>query len=187
MDRELENFREFFTAKAVSLHDDGPTLSVLSVYSPAFPIDRKRLEGIDTTGIQLTLSKDVWGTELMWAAVKQMRIGPEEPFIVAGDLNSSEIFDTMWSGGPRGNREIMARMNALGFHDCLRTFKGKLTPTFRSPRRGSVVHQLDHMYVTPMLLSRLVSCEVGSAKRVFEPRPMLSDHLPIIADFVRPD
>ena len=59
----------------------------------------------------------------------------------------------------------MERMNALGFYDCLRMFKGKLTPTFRTPRGGMVIHQLDHLYVTPILLSRL-SGPSGSAERV---------------------
>ncbi len=75
-------------------------------------------------------------------------------------------------------------MNALGFYDCLRTFQGRLTPTFRSPRGGLVVHQLDHLYMTGALLGRLVGCDVGSAERVFGSIPMLSDHLPIVADFL---
>ena len=37
---------------------------------------------------------------------------------MAGDLNSSETFDYLWHGDPSGNREIMDRMNALGFYDC---------------------------------------------------------------------
>lgn len=89
--------------------------------------------------------------------------------------------------GPRGNREFMDRINALGFHDCLRMFQGKLTPTFRTPRGGTIVHQLDHLYVTPVLFSRLRWCDVGDAERILEPRPMLSDHLSIVADFVSPE
>ncbi len=184
--RELENFGEFFTAKAVTLNS-GINLKLLSVYSPAIPIDRERLVGIDTVGVQLTQNSDVWLTELMWAALKALDIPVDEPFIVAGDLNSSETFDYLWRGGPRGNREIIERMNALRFYDCLRMFKGKLVPTFRTPRGGYITHQLDHLYVTPMLLSRLMHCDVGDAQRIFEPRPMLSDHLPIIADFTWPD
>jgi exonuclease III len=180
MARELDNWKEFFTAKAVTLHA-GASLKVLSVYSPAFPIDRTRLEGIDTAGIQLTQSRDVWGTELLWAALKTMCIPAEEPFIAGGDLNSSETID-LWPGGPRGNREFMDRMNALGFYDCLRMFKGQLVPTFRHSGR-SFVHQLDHLYVIPRLLSRLTRCDVGSAERVFGSTPTLSDHLPIVADF----
>jgi exonuclease III len=124
-------------------------------------------------------------TELMWATVKSMSIAAEDLFIVGGDLNSSETFDYLWRGGPRGNREIMDRMNALGFYDCLRMFKGQLTPTFRHSGK-SFVHQLDHLYVTPRLLSRLTRCDVGSAERVWGSKPTLSDHLPIVADFLLP-
>lgn len=177
--RELEQLKEFFTAKSVTLHSE-ITLKVMSVYSPAFRIDPARLEGIDTTGIQLTHNRDVWGTELLWASLKSMNIAGDEPFIVAGDLNSSETFDYP---KPRGNREVMERMNALGLTDCLRTFNGQLTPTFRTPRGGFVIHQLDYLYVTSALLRNLVWCDVGSAERVFGSVPSLSDHLPIVADF----
>ncbi len=95
--RELQNFREFFTAKVITL-GNGIKLKVLSVYSPAFPIERTRLAGIDTAGIQLTQNRDVWGTELLWATLKSRVITADEPFIEAGDLNSSETFDH----GPRG-------------------------------------------------------------------------------------
>ena len=177
--RELEYFKDFFTAKRVQVRC-GMNINVVSAYSPAFPIDPTRLDGIDTTGIQLTQSRKVWGTELLWASLKSMNINADEPLIVAGDLNSSETFDYP---KPRGNREIMERMNALGLSDCLRTFQKQLTPTFRTPRGGFVVHQLDYLYVTNTLLSNLAWCDVGSIERVFNSGPSLSDHLPIIADF----
>lgn len=184
--RELENMGEFLNAKVVTL-SGGIRLKVISVYSPAFPIDPERLKGIDTSSIQLTQSRDLWVTELMWAALTSMKVSEEEPVVVGGDLNSSETFDILWRGGPRGNREIMDRMNALGFYDCLRMFKGELTPTFRTPRGGQLVHQLDHLYVTPLLLSRLAWCDIGSITRIFEAKPTLSDHLPIVADFMWPN
>lgn len=184
--RELENFREFCTGKFLTLHN-GLRLKVLSVYSPAFPIERSRLSGIDTAGIKLTQNPDVWATELLWAVLQEMNISPDDPFIVAGDLNSSETFDYLWRGGPRGNRELMDRLNALHLYDCLRAFQGRLTPTFRTPRGGKVIHQLDHLYVTPRLLSKLVWRDVGAPERVFHAKPSLSDHLPIVADFLYDD
>ncbi len=39
------------------------------------------------------------------------------------------------------------------------------------------------MYMTETLLGELVTCDVGAANRVFDPSPMLSDHLPIVAEF----
>jgi hypothetical protein len=73
-------------------------------------------------------------------------------------------------------------MNALGFRDCLRAFTGQLTPTFRSPR-GELIHQLDHLYATAPLFASLTQCGLGSAERVLQSKPSLSDHLPIVADF----
>jgi endonuclease/exonuclease/phosphatase family metal-dependent hydrolase len=102
---------------------------------------------------------------------------------VAGDFNSSETFD---SPKPRGNREFMERMNGLGLTEGLRACTGQLTPTFRTPRGGFVVHQLDHLYVTEALRRHLTECGVGSAQRVFESARPLSDHLPIVADFTLP-
>ena len=180
--RELEIFRGNFVAKQLRLLN-GIELKAISVYCPAFPIDWSRLEGIDTAGIQLTQNRDVWPTEILWASLRSMGIQPDERIVVGGDFNSSETFDTHWGGGPRGNLEFIERMNALGFRDCLRTFQGRLTPTFRSPRGGSVIHQIDHLYVTRTLLDGLSHSDVGSSNRVFNTVPALSDHLPIVADF----
>jgi len=180
--QELEILKGNFVAKAVTLHN-GFRLNIISVYSPARPIDPLRLQGIDTTGIQLTQNRNVWGTEILWASLSAMNFKADEAFIVGGDFNSSETFDDMWPGGPRGNREFIERMRALGLRDCLRSFKGQLTPTFRNPRGGQVIHQIDHLYATEALLNILRRCDVGSAERVFASVPSLSDHLPIVADF----
>lgn len=137
---------------------------------------------MDTADIRLTQNRDVWATEILWACLRSMGSGEKDLLVVGGDFNSSETFDTLWRGGPRGNREVMERMNALGLRDCLRTFQGRLTPTF-SHSGGTVVHQLDHLYVTRRLLDRMIQCDVGSDERVFGATPSLSDHLPIVADF----
>jgi exonuclease III len=180
--RELDFFRGNFVAKQVIL-PNGLELKVISVYSPAFPVARSRLAGIDTTGIQLTQNRDVWATEILWTCLQGIKQLAQDRFVVGGDFNSSETFDILWGKKPRGNVEIMERMHALGLRDCLRSFQGQLTPTFRTPRDGAVIHQIDHLYVTRPLLGELVHCNVGAADRVFGPRPALSDHLPIVADF----
>lgn len=176
---ELHLFRDFLTARYVTLQN-GASLTVMSVYSPASCIDSSRLEGIDTSSIRLSQHSVVFVTELLWATLSLMNFNTEERFVVAGDFNSSETFD---NPKPRGNREIMERLNILGLRECLRTAKGQLTPTFRTPRGGYIVHQLDHMYVTDRMLNDLVACDVGSTQRVFDSKPTLSDHLPIVADF----
>jgi exonuclease III len=109
-----------------------------------------------------------------------MKLDPSDQWVIAGDFNLSETFD-LWRGGPRGNREYLDRMEALGLHECLRLTKGMLTPTFRNPRDGKIQHQMDHLFVTAALSDRLVGCDVGLPEMVFDRR--ISDHLPIVADF----
>jgi endonuclease/exonuclease/phosphatase family metal-dependent hydrolase len=176
---ELRLFAGNLVAHQVTPHNGTP-MRVVSVYSPAWAVDRARLKGLDVTSMKLTLSRDVWVTDLLWASLVQMKLDPSDQWVIAGDFNLSETFDR-WRGGPRGNREYLDRMEALGLHECLRMTKGVLTPTFRNPREGVILHQMDHLFVTSALSGRLVSCDVGLAEVVFDRR--LSDHLPIVADF----
>ena len=79
-----------------------------------------------------------------------------------------------------GNKEIRDRMYNLGFKECLLEYNGKLVPTFKNTS-GEVLHQLDHLYVTNNIFSRLIECKVGDKNKIFN--KSLSDHLPIIAEF----
>lgn len=97
----------------------------------------------DLREIKLTQSPKLWVTELLWAALRDA--APGEPWIVGGDLNSSETLDNMWKRGPHGNREIQDRMRAPGLFESLRG-DGPSVPTFRNPREKYVVHQLDHLF-----------------------------------------
>jgi hypothetical protein len=175
--RELEHFGGNLVAYRLSV--GGADYRVISVYSPAWPVDPLRLEGIDVEAVKLKLNPKVWVTELLWAALLDTAVG-EPPWIVGGDLNSSVTFDFVW-GKPRGNQEIQDRMSALGFTECLRKSQGQLVPTFRTPRGGKVIHQMDHLFVSSGKASSLTSCTVGDSARVFA--GSLSDHLPIVADF----
>ena len=71
----------------------GPLLNVICVYSPAWPVDRGRLAGIDVSGVRLKQNRDVWVSDLLRAALSYMKLQPEEPWIVAGDFNLCETFD----------------------------------------------------------------------------------------------
>jgi endonuclease/exonuclease/phosphatase family metal-dependent hydrolase len=161
--------------------DNGPSLKAISVYNPWRWVDRVRLKGVDVTSVKLTLNRDVWVADFLWASLAHMKLDSRAPWIIAGDFNLSETFDYMWRGGPRGNREYLDRMEAVGLYECLRMSKGVLTPTFQNPRDRAVVHQIDHMFVTVALSEMLLRCDVGPPEVVFERR--LSDHLPIVADF----
>lgn len=177
---ELMNFSGNLVARQIRL-ENGQCLKVISVYSPAWPINRERLTDINTSGVRLTMQKsDVWVGDLLWASLKELKPDPTELWLVGGDFNLSETFD-LWRGGPRGNREYLDRMAALGLIECLRHSRGSLTPTFRNTYRSAVKHQIDHLFVTQILAQSLVTCDTGSQERVFGSN--ISDHLPIIADF----
>ena len=176
VNRELDWFTGNVVACAVRTHE-GEELNVVSIYSPAWPVERSRIGGIDTSGVQLQQNLDVWLADIVLAGLPP---ADGSAWVVGGDFNLSETFDA-WPGGPRGNREYLDRIAASGFTECLRKATGHLTPTFRNPSNGAIVHQIDHLFVTSSLAERLTGCAVGSAERVFGRR--LSDHLPIVADF----
>jgi len=179
VNREIELFHGNLVAHSVSVL--GHEYRVLSVYSPAWPVDAERLRGVDVEPVKLKLNPKVWVTELLWAALLNRDTADAAPWVVGGDLNASETFDYMWRGGPRGNREILDRMSDLGFVECLRQSQGKLVPTFRNPRDGKVIHQMDHLFVSGSLATKLTCCATGEHASVFDAK--LSDHLPIVADF----
>jgi hypothetical protein len=177
VDAELERFPGNLICRELIL-EKGLTIKSISVYNPAYGIDLKHLEGIDISGVRLTQNSGLWIEDILWASLKFHQLNPMDSWIIAGDFNMSETFD---HPHPRGNREYLDRMSAISLTECLRKSKGALTPTFRNPRGGAVIHQLDHMFVTEALASRLISCDAGSQKRVFDDG--LSDHLPLIAHF----
>jgi exonuclease III len=117
VNEELQRFEGNLVSAVITL-PSGKSFRVLSVYSPAWPIDRQRLKGIDVSGIKLKNNPDIWLTEILWAALSSTDLD-ELPWIVAGDLNSSITFDTLWNDGPRGNQEIQDRMSDLGLLECL--------------------------------------------------------------------
>jgi exonuclease III len=178
VDRELALFDGNIVANRVML-TDGQRLSVVSAYSPAWPVPPERLVDADVTQLKLANSSHLWVTELLYAALSSIPTLRDDPWIIGGDLNASETFDYLWPGGPRGNRELLDRLVDLGLVEALRHTNGGLVPTFRNARGGRVVHQMDHLFLSPPLAKRLESCSCGDAQRVFG--DSLSDHLPVLA------
>ena len=175
---ELERFHGNIVGCRIRVADH--IVNVTNAYSPAWPVARERLEGVDTDGVQLTQNRDVWVTDLIYAAFTYRGISPTEWFLFGGDLNMSETFDA-WKDGPRGNLEYLDRLRDLGLVECLRHTHGQLVPTFKNPRGKAIIHQMDHLFASEQLLRSLTGCMTGDQERVFGGR--LSDHLPVIADF----
>jgi exonuclease III len=163
-------------------------ITVVSVYSPAWPINADSLEGVDVSQISTKMSGAVWCADTLWAGL-QKAITDSETWVVGGDFNSSETFDVEWQAknnrvfGIRssGNAKMLQRMRDLGLTECLRQYNGgTIIPTFRHSK-GEIEHQIDHLFVSNGFYSRLEKCTVGDQAIIFG--KSLSDHLPIIADF----
>lgn len=184
INKELEFFKGNFIACKVQISNQ--EYNVVSVYSPAWPVDKKNYDEIDVSKIKLKDNKKIWATEILWAALKKM-VKTNENWIVGGDYNISETFDRTWQKdhnirfGLRsgGNREILDRMINLGFKECLREYNNRIVPTFKHPR-GSKVHQMDHLWVSNRIYDKIVSAKVGE-NYILEKK--ISDHLPIITEF----
>ena len=177
VNEELERFRSNLIAYRVEL-EGVPPVNVVCVYSPAWPVNRTRLEGVDLGGVKLTQNPDVWVSDLLVVALRESSAAGL-PWIVAGDFNACETFDS-WKGGPRGNREWLDRMASLGLVECLRHSQGKLTPTFRRPGKELAHCQIDHLFLSAELATHLLGCRVEPPERIYAQG--LSDHLPIVAD-----
>jgi exonuclease III len=179
IDAELEHFKGNLIARRITL-SDSTELNVVNLYSPAWCVSEERLKPYDVSDVQLKLSKNVWVADLLWTSLKtKLKEIPGE-WIIGGDFNLSETFDSR-AGGPRGNREFLDRMAALGLTECLRQYQTRLTPTFRNANNRNVLHQIDHLFVTAGLASQINQCSTGATTEIFDHN--LSDHLPIIVEF----
>jgi hypothetical protein len=96
IEAELRLFAGNLVAHEI-MPDSGMPMRVVSVYSPAWPLDPARLKGVDVASVKLTLNRDVWVTDLLWASMVHMKLDPREPWVFAGDFNLSETFD-LWPG-----------------------------------------------------------------------------------------
>jgi hypothetical protein len=91
----------------------------------------------------------------------------------------------MWGKEPRGNQEIIDRMNSIGLTECLYHHSGKLVPTFKNAKGGKIIHQMDHVYVSEKLLKTMKNSYIEDSLQVFE--QSISDHYPIITEFEMPE
>ena len=177
----VNDAREFFRGNIIAkvIEVNGQLLNVVNTYSPAWIVPATFTDGVDVTGIKLNQNPHVWATEILWKVLVDYPSIQDAPWIVGGDLNSSETFDYQKKNRPRGNLEIIERMNALGLFDALRTHHGCLVPTHKNNRGGKIIHQLDHLYMSKSLVESIKDCQIGRHEDVFDSK--LSDHVPIIA------
>lgn len=177
INKKLKHLSGNFVAVKVILRD-GFQANVISVHSPAWEINPMGLEASELNKIKLENNSGLWGTELVWLAVKNFVSKHNQPLIVGGDFNSSPTFDFPKN---RGNQEFLDRMSALELKECLFHSKARLIPTFRNAGNKKIIHQIDHLFVTASFIKNLRNCKAEEIDTIFG--NSLSDHLPIIADF----
>ena len=156
----------------------GNKINLISVYSPAWIVNAEYIPQEELKGIKLELSKSLWPTEILQNGLEHEVISFENNWIIGGDFNNSSTFDILWPGGPKGCQEIIDRLYSLNLKEALFEYHGKLVPTFRNPRGGKIIHQIDHVFLSDKLFSNLIASNVLCKFGVFE--ESLSDHLPII-------
>lgn len=159
------------------LPNNCPHINVISVYSPAWEINTSDYPNDDVQKVRLKQNNKIWLTEILWSGLQNENL-IDQNWLIGGDFNCSETFDYTFSSG---NKEILDRMDDLGLKECLREYNKQLVPTFKNPKGGEVIHQIDHLFSSPYLFSKLVDCSVDDKYQIFE--KSISDHLPIIADF----
>jgi exonuclease III len=185
VNNELEFFNGNFIACKIELQNN-KQFNLISVYSPAWPVDKSRINDVDVSDVKSAKNPDVWATDIIWSALKNT-LPDNEEWIIGGDYNSSETFDKDYQKKhglkclvSDGNKEIRDRMYELGFKECLLEYNEKLIPTYLNTNK-KILHQLDHLYVTKKIFSKILKCNVGNISEIFDDR--ISDHLPIITDF----
>ena len=176
VNKELTFFNGNLVACRVNLNNK--YFNIISVYSPAWPVKMSKIKQFDISQVKLENNPDVWCTEILWDALKNVMPLNKLPWIVGGDFNSSPTFDMTFGSG---NQEIIDRMYSLGFKECLKEYNGKLTPTFKNPKGGKIIHQIDHLYTSNDIFKNLKYCNVIDQQEIFQ--KSLSDHLPIVANF----
>lgn len=147
----------------------GTELLVASVHSPAFPIEKARLAGIDYAAMKLKKNPDLWFLDVLFFFLKA-QLG--EKLVVGGDFNYSRHLDVTL-GKERGNNEFFDRVATEGFVSLHRLFHDADEQTFFKP--GRAAHQLDYLYTDAALRVHARSCCV-------HPVTAFSDHAPLVAD-----
>lgn len=197
INRIQERFPGWLVGRQVE-NRSGDRYMAVSVHSPAWPVwceEYKEgksascklpaiceiLDGVDVTPVKLRHQppEQLWFTEILWALLKGAATGGK--WIVAGDFNSSRLFDKPKNNG---NGEIIARLNALGLLDCVFQHHGEREPTywaFGERKKQPPVHQLDYVYVSAPVLARLRDVALGGG--LSEEDKWRSDHLPVVCDF----
>jgi endonuclease/exonuclease/phosphatase family metal-dependent hydrolase len=93
--------------------------------------------------------------------------------LLAGDFNVSPQWDQRHHDP--SHQLVFDRLGDLGLKSCTSAFLGENVPTHVDERNPQNSYQLDYIYTTPSLLSKVGMCRVHDKNSIAQ----ASDHLPI--------
>jgi exonuclease III len=128
---------------------------------------------VDIASVKTPSAGRVWPGDLLWRATRALPSSGASA-VLGGDWNTSLRFDEVY--GPRGNAEFFDRMRDSGWCDAMKKFQEAEVQTYF--RAGKGPYQLDHVFLTSDLFSRLRGAEVTATTQVLA----ASDHAPIILE-----
>jgi len=97
--------------------------------------------------------------------------------IIGGDFNMDEKFQKGLKKWGLLAREMKKELSQLGYKDVLYEKYGKNSYTFLAGRNKKP-YQLDYLFIPQNI--KLVDVKVGDKNEIFNTKPKLSDHLPIV-------
>jgi exonuclease III len=176
----LAESMEYFEGNFIALNistKEFESINIASIYSPAWRIDTGLIPALESSQMGMEKTPGLMFYDIFFKAIQNQDFMSTE-WIIAGDLNTSLKFEELY--GWTNCRHLIRGLEEMGLHECLKGFNDEIVPTFKHSR-GSVIHQLDYMFVTQSLRECLSSCSTGDDKILTE---SFSDHLPIISKFI---
>lgn len=178
----LRAFPGNFVSRRIQFPNWG-VLNVVSVHMPSWYFPYREFTTGDVSDVILPGYSKLSMSELLWAALGKMMASLDGDWIVGGDFNTSEFIGST-SRQQEANRTVINRMLQLGFVEAVRHLNGGPVPSWKAHGPVSMPkHQLDHLYLSGALGSRLSQASIGDPEKYFG----LSDHLPLMAEIRDPD
>ena len=157
---------------------NGEVLNVVSVYSPAWSIEKFLPNDVDMAEVESMFGKVFSAHDLFAYCLEQNTEIKNEYWVIAGDFN---MYETIKTPRLKDTAKYIEKLNSMGLQDSLRNYSKKLTPTYNWRDGEKLINQLDYMFTSQALSKKLESCVVGDSEEIFGNK--MSDHLPVIGTF----
>ena len=152
-----EVIADFCTSCEIELF--GKTITLISIYNYIGPNKRDFSEFL----------------QVLW---KYISINRNKIIIIGGDFNMDEEFQGQLRGWGQLMKNLKEELSTFGYKDVLSDGLNSKPYTFITPANKRP-YQLDYLFIPRNI--KLVNAKVGNEDEIFNTKPRLSDHLPIIA------